>query len=50
MVLMRGRNVVDALLLAVAVAAGALYLWASSRPPGENSAEAGFARDNHHGG
>jgi uncharacterized protein (DUF305 family) len=47
MVLMRGRNIVYALLLvlAVAVATGALFLWASSRPPGENSAEAGFVRD-----
>jgi uncharacterized protein (DUF305 family) len=47
MVVMRGRNVAYALLLvlAVAVAAAALFLWASSRPPGENSAEAGFARD-----
>ena len=44
---MRYRNVAYALLLvlAVAVAAGAVFLWASSRPPREGSAEAGFARD-----
>jgi uncharacterized protein (DUF305 family) len=44
---MSARSVAYALLLvlAVAVAAGALFLWASSRPPQEGSAEAGFARD-----
>lgn len=44
---MRRRDVAYALLLviAIAAAAGALFLWASSRTPGENSAEAGFARD-----
>ncbi len=41
------RNIAYALLLVLAVllAAGALYLWATSWPPGEGSAEAGFARD-----
>jgi uncharacterized protein (DUF305 family) len=44
---MRSRNVAYAMLLvlAIAVAAGAVFLWASSRPPGESSVEAGFARD-----
>jgi uncharacterized protein (DUF305 family) len=44
---MRSRNVAYALLLvlAIAVAAGAVFLWASSRAPHEGSAEAGFARD-----
>ena len=44
---MSNRNVAYAVLLIVAilVAATFLYLWATSRPPGENSAEAGFARD-----
>jgi uncharacterized protein (DUF305 family) len=44
---MSARSVAYALLLvlAVAVAAGALFLWASSRPPQEGSAEAGFALD-----
>ena len=44
---MSARNVAYALLLvlAVAVAAGTLFLWVSSRPPQEGSAEAGFARD-----
>jgi uncharacterized protein (DUF305 family) len=44
---MRRRNVVYALLLilAVAVAAGAVFLWASSRTLHEGSAEVGFARD-----
>ena len=44
---MSNRNVVYAVLLIVAilVAVTFLYLWATSRPPGENSAEAGFARD-----
>ena len=32
-------------IVAILVAATFLYLWATSRPPGENSAEAGFARD-----
>jgi uncharacterized protein (DUF305 family) len=43
----RIRNVAYAVLLIVAilVAATFLYLWATSRPPGEHSAEAGFARD-----
>ena len=42
---MRSRNVAYAVLLvlAIAVAAGAVFLWASSRPPGESSVEAGFA-------
>jgi uncharacterized protein (DUF305 family) len=41
------RNVAYAVLLIVAilVAAASLYLWATSRPPGEDSPEAGFARD-----
>jgi uncharacterized protein (DUF305 family) len=41
------RNVAYAVLLLVAilVAVTFLYLWATSRPPGEHSAEAGFARD-----
>ena len=44
---MSNRNVIYAVLLIVAilVAVTFLYLWATSRPPGENSAEAGFARD-----
>ena len=44
---MRSRNVAYALLLvlAAAAAAGAVFLWASSRAPHEGSAEAGFARD-----
>jgi uncharacterized protein (DUF305 family) len=44
---MSNRNVAYAVLLIVAilVAATFLYLWATSRPPGENSPEAGFARD-----
>jgi uncharacterized protein (DUF305 family) len=41
------RDVAYAVLLIVAilVAAASLYLWATSRPPGEHSAEADFARD-----
>ena len=44
---MRSRNVAYAMLLvlAFAVAAWALFLLASSRPPGERSAEAGFVGD-----
>jgi len=44
---MRYRTVAYALLLvlAIAVAAGAVFLWASSRTPHEGSPEAGFARD-----
>ena len=44
---MRNQNVVYALLLVVAilVAVASLYLLVTSRPPGEGSAEAGFARD-----
>ena len=44
---MSNRNVIYAVLLIVAIlfAVTFLYLWATSRPPGENSAEAGFARD-----
>src|SRR5215208_2588625 len=44
---MRYRNVAYALLLvlAIAVAAGAVFLWASSRAPHEGSPEAGFARN-----
>jgi uncharacterized protein (DUF305 family) len=43
----RTRDVVYALLLVVAilVAVASLYLLVTSRPPGEGSAEAGFARD-----
>jgi uncharacterized protein (DUF305 family) len=43
----RNWNVVYALLLVVAilVAVASLYLLVTSRPPGEGSAEAGFARD-----
>ena len=41
----RGGAYALLLVLAVAVASGALFLWASSRPPQEGSAEAGFARD-----
>jgi hypothetical protein len=41
------RDVAYALLVIVAilVAAASLYLWATSRPPGDDSPEAGFARD-----
>ena len=44
---MRNWNLVYALLLVVAilVAVASLYLLVTSRPPGEGSAEAGFARD-----
>ncbi len=44
---MRNRSVAYALLLIVAVlvAVASLYLLATSQPPGEGSAEAGFARD-----
>lgn len=44
---MRHQKVAYTLLLvsAIAVAAGAVFLWASSRTPREGSAEAGFARD-----
>ncbi len=44
---MRYRSVAYVLLLiaAVIVAAASLYLLATSQPPGERSAEAGFARD-----
>jgi uncharacterized protein (DUF305 family) len=43
----RNWNVAYALLLVVAilVAVASLYLLATSQPPGEGSAEAGFARD-----
>ena len=44
---MSNRNVAYAVLLIVAIliAVTFFYLWATSRPPGEHSAEAGFARD-----
>ena len=46
-VAVRNWNLVYALLLVVAilVAVASLYLLVTSRPPGEGSAEAGFARD-----
>ena len=44
---MSNRDVAYAVSLIVAIlaAAASLYLWATSRPPGEHSAEAGFSRD-----
>ncbi|MDP9479824.1 MAG: DUF305 domain-containing protein [Actinomycetota bacterium] len=42
----RERNLIPILVLAVVALFGlALWLWLSGRPPGDSSAEAGFARD-----